>query len=233
MKYKIGDKVKIREDLGLITGVVASMTKYKGKIAEIMFIDKSGNIFRLDIDNGYLWSPEMLEPAEDWFDIGDLVKIKEDLEAGEKYGGYTFVIGMNKYKGKIAKIAYHVDDDYELDIDESEYTWSHEMLEPATEDWFDKLNVGDVLVNGTGSEAMVLGRHEKIVHISEFDDFEEAGIDCTKQDLERLGLKPKGEEETVTALEEMDKLKNQFFVDAQELVDKLHENQELLKEGKL
>lgn len=69
MKYKVGDKVKIKENLVARTNYgeadfADNMCKYKGKEA---IVKKRGSIFyRLDIDGEtYLWTDEMLEPVEE------------------------------------------------------------------------------------------------------------------------------------------------------------------------
>lgn len=66
--YKIGDKVKIREDLNLKTdeyyGVIDAMLKHKGKVAEIIYCKCSYccTLYKLDIDYGiYWWSEKMFE----------------------------------------------------------------------------------------------------------------------------------------------------------------------------
>lgn len=68
MKFKIGDKVKIRKDFSKTKSYkiapVLNMEKYKGKIAEIQRISTGGN-YNLDIDNmEWYWSDDMLEPYE-------------------------------------------------------------------------------------------------------------------------------------------------------------------------
>ena len=65
MKYKIGDKVKIREDLIVANdygsdGFVEEMERYKGKTATIT--DVHWDKYEIDIDNGdWYWTDEMLE----------------------------------------------------------------------------------------------------------------------------------------------------------------------------
>lgn len=64
MKYKVGDKVKIREDLNegikCYSSVGRSILEYKGKTAEIIGVNDKA--YDLDIDNGiYNWNDEMFE----------------------------------------------------------------------------------------------------------------------------------------------------------------------------
>ena len=81
------------------------------------------------------------------FKVGDKVRIKEDLKVGFVYNdGCSFVLEMEKYKGKTAvikKVYIHVylndnvenanDYRYELDIDDGYWCWSSSMLEKVKE----------------------------------------------------------------------------------------------------
>ncbi len=67
MKYKVGDKVKVRSDLrvGKSYGehaFVHGMFKFKGKIVTIESVWKQG--YRIEEDT-YWWTDEMLEPVEE------------------------------------------------------------------------------------------------------------------------------------------------------------------------
>ena len=67
MKFKIGDRVKIKEDLShrgsYKVYVSRYMEEYKGKEATIVGLE--GNTYSLDIDAGnYFWSEDTLEPIK-------------------------------------------------------------------------------------------------------------------------------------------------------------------------
>ena len=64
------------------------------------------------------------------YQVGDKVKIREDLVAHNYYGNVFFVEEMNEYKGKIAIITNEdYDNRYSIDIDKNnEFTWSGEMF---------------------------------------------------------------------------------------------------------
>lgn len=66
MKYKVGDKVKVRSDLrvGKSYGdaFVYDMSKFRGKIVTIESVWKQG--YRIEED-AYWWTDEMLEPVEE------------------------------------------------------------------------------------------------------------------------------------------------------------------------
>ena len=63
------------------------------------------------------------------FKIGDYVKIKEGLKARNTN---NFAIDMEKYCGKVAKIIEINSRYYKLNIDNGEWYWSYDMLEPAS-----------------------------------------------------------------------------------------------------
>ena len=70
MKYKVGDKVRIRKDLESgnkygVNYVNDEMLQYKGKQAIIKKVLKVCEEYIIDIDNkGYYWTDEMLEPVK-------------------------------------------------------------------------------------------------------------------------------------------------------------------------
>ena len=68
--------------------------------------------------------------------VGSKVKIKSDLIPLQNYGGTSFEEEMDQYKGKEAVITgYFQEMDcppaYSLDIDDSFWSWTEEMLEDA------------------------------------------------------------------------------------------------------
>lgn len=69
MKFKVGDKVIIREDLEVGSiydgwGFNCIMAHYKGRKAIIIKVNRGS--YRIDLDGGiYLWTDEMLEPCKE------------------------------------------------------------------------------------------------------------------------------------------------------------------------
>ena len=64
MKFKVGDKVRVRADLSLdvMNGVVSDMLLYRNCVYTIADITADGVYCRLD-GNEWAWTEEMLEPA--------------------------------------------------------------------------------------------------------------------------------------------------------------------------
>ena len=68
MKYKVGDKVRVREDLKTCNtyyGVMFArgMEKFRGQVVTINHVDSDGNHFIEEDDTGFCWSADMLEDA--------------------------------------------------------------------------------------------------------------------------------------------------------------------------
>ena len=137
--YKVGDKVKIREDLideenyGC-ANFVEPMEEYKGQIAEITMTYDDGEYgYLIDIDGGvWHWSAEMFEdeckylkyPSK--FKIGDEVRVRKDLEVNKDYNGLTLSDAM--YQCHEIMTIETVDDDNYI-CKESGYWWGEDMLE--------------------------------------------------------------------------------------------------------
>lgn len=151
MKYKIGDVVKVRDDLkkGEKYGycdVNESMLKFRGTTDTIENIDEDGDFYLSSKDNPFAWHKEMLEPVtiEDnlkeeikgeinlKYEIGDVVRIKNNLQEGEKYGELNVMDYMLPFRGTI-DIIENIDEDgdYHLANNNNPYVWSEGMLEPV------------------------------------------------------------------------------------------------------
>lgn len=101
MKFKVGDKVKIREDFSRTKHYkvtpVSNMEKYRGRIARVKRISSEGN-YNLDIDGmRWYWSDDMLEPyktKESNFNKSDL---KDGDKCTLKNGQVVFVDKTSNY----------------------------------------------------------------------------------------------------------------------------------------
>ena len=67
------------------------------------------------------------------FKIGDKVRVRKDLVVDKYYGcGWNFTERMEQYCGNKAKITRVSNTFYDLDIDNGEFAWTDDMLEPVT-----------------------------------------------------------------------------------------------------
>ena len=86
MKFKVGDKVKIKDDLRDGRHYTISMNEYKGKIAIIEVVD-ADSTYKLDVDcHARWWSEEMLEeylPNTTKIKVDSIVQRSEIYEKGE------------------------------------------------------------------------------------------------------------------------------------------------------
>ena len=62
------------------------------------------------------------------YKIGDKVRVREDLEVGERYGKNLFVLAMDLFKGKIVTIQDIIIDGYRIIEDHTQWCWSDEMF---------------------------------------------------------------------------------------------------------
>lgn len=140
MKFKVGDKVRVKEDLvsGRMYGLnkfVRPMEQYRGQVFRIAYIFL--NQYEFD-GIGYLFTEEMVEEVNEEvkegkimkFSVGDKVRVREDLLEGEYYGDYMFTHDMKEYKGYIFEISKVLSHEYLLK-DMPSFLWTNEMLEPV------------------------------------------------------------------------------------------------------
>src|SRR5574344_1431094 len=114
MKFKVGDKVRIRKDLNLYNnydncGAVSEMLEYKGDIATILKVFELSNCYKINIDNQqWHWTDKMFEPVE------EAIKYK-----GKKYDVYKEIDCDNNKFNKVLQLK-EVKEEI-LDEEEKEY----------------------------------------------------------------------------------------------------------------
>jgi hypothetical protein len=133
MKYKVGDKVKVRNDLsnGPIAGIYVNlaMTSIRNTYLTIKSIEY--NLMGYTVkENNHFWVDEMFEDNMETtmkYKVGDKVKVRNDLEPGNSYGATFFTKDMEKFKNKWVTILEV--GDYSYLIEENDWSWSDEMFE--------------------------------------------------------------------------------------------------------
>lgn len=123
MKFKVGDQVKIREDLSLgkyySVNLSRSMLSYKGKEAKITYISPDDDTCHLDIDSGnWWWSEDMLEPYMAEIRKSDLKDgdycIFKNKERAIKFGGYVI---MNRGRISLREYSKTLEHNYDSNYD--------------------------------------------------------------------------------------------------------------------
>lgn len=119
MKYKVGDKVRVREDLvngREYGGITFYMDGWKGKVVTISFIDSLGCYEIAEDEDKWCWTDEMFEDVSDdeiktqivdkarTVDVGYYLKfcghrVIENVYQGVDNGKlfFTTVDGLNQY----------------------------------------------------------------------------------------------------------------------------------------
>lgn len=144
MKYKVGDKVKVRSDLKAyeIYGsnmLTKSMEKFAGKTVTISGVGITSYAIE-EMEVAY-WTDEMLEPVEEMSAeelvkiIGNICEVHNECEKcpllevrGEEY----CMIGIGKNADKTLKIAEQWKEDHEKKPIETEYVWYVQIIEADT-----------------------------------------------------------------------------------------------------
>lgn len=135
-KYKVGDKLKIKEDLVIgeyygCNSFVENMKQYTEITIKKVCHDRP-TIEYLSEENNYYYTAEMIEGlvSNNKYKIRDRVKIKDDLVVGERYGGTMFVSGMKAHKEiTIRSLETRIDGKCVYVSEEDRYCYTDEMIE--------------------------------------------------------------------------------------------------------
>lgn len=124
MKFKVGDKVKIKENLACkkygAMYFTSLMKRYKNKEAKITYISPDGDFYHLDIDSGsWGWSEDMLEPYMAEIRKSDLKDgdycIFKNKERAIKFGGYVIMNrGTMSLREYSKKLEHNYDSNYDI-----------------------------------------------------------------------------------------------------------------------
>lgn len=142
MKYKVGDKVRVRSDLKVGKGYGAhtfayDMFKFEGKIVTIESVWEQG--YRIEEDT-YWWTDEMLEPVEE-MSAEELTKILGNICKGracsecpvhEIQANGACIIGIGKNFDEAVKIAKQWKANHKKKPIETEFIWYLLVVEEKT-----------------------------------------------------------------------------------------------------
>lgn len=157
MKFKVGDKVKANELSNDMYAITTLRKEWIGEVVEVYdgAWDDYDDDFRaitthckdegfvgdyFDLNSKFFDLVEKTEskPAKEdkpTYNVGDKVKIREDLEVGNCYGTNSVVEDMEEYRGAIATITeVYGYTEYLIDLDEGDWFWTPEMFECKVED---------------------------------------------------------------------------------------------------
>ena len=95
------------------------------------------------------------------FEIGDKVKVKNNLITGKLYGTQSFVCNMEKYKSKIVTIRNVYAHFYEIEEDRGVWYWTDEMFENEKQYTYEDLKKSPLGTKITFEKGEVLVKDEE------------------------------------------------------------------------
>lgn len=173
MKYKIGDKVKVREDLveGKVYGehmFINDMAKFKGKEAIIRTADDYNRDYMLG-GSCFMWTDEMIE--------GLVEEISKESIPKFKIGDKVELISVDEYDqlcglkigdiGIITKIMTDVDNAYRIDFKKVSYRTIYYKQIKLVEEY---IIIKPKYVKCTTSKFDYINKNEVCEVVSEFED---------------------------------------------------------------
>lgn len=127
------------------------------------------------------------------YNVGDKVVVKKDLKLNTDYDDQTFVYGMDRLKGKvctISKVTYDDDgsyDEYELEEDTGNYSWSNSMLRKPLKRELEK-QIEDVNSESIDTEAIVKELKKISENMNKRTLYDEIVIDKIKEKAKEISL---------------------------------------------
>ena len=148
MKYKVGDKVRVRRDLEEYGqygkyGTNRNMAELHGSIVEIKKVENEKQRYEIN-DNLYYWTDEMFEGlVEDELTAEEAIKILTDMCAGKcevcelgkrvKESKYSFCSDYKReHPDEVVEILKQWKKDHEKKEVETEFTWCVLIIEADT-----------------------------------------------------------------------------------------------------
>ena len=167
MKYKIGDKVRVREDLVVDQWYgndvfTPEMSSFKGQVVTITKIRENKYVIEEDHEDWH-WTEEMFLPVIK-YKIGDKVIIREDLEEGKLYGYYSVNEDMFPLRGKIVTICDIGYNFYILKEDIHKWCWTDKMFSGKVSEDFnpEEFNSQSTIPEGESSSNIITVKTNKV-----------------------------------------------------------------------
>ena len=167
MKYKVGDKVRVREDLIAEKQYgkdffVSEMNPFKGQIVTIKKIRENKYVIEEDHEDWH-WTEEMFLPVVK-YKIGDKVIIREDLKEGKLYGYYSVNEDMFSLRGKIVTICDIGYNFYILKEDIHKWCWTDKMFSGKVSEDFssEESDSQNIIPEGENSSDIITVKTNKI-----------------------------------------------------------------------
>ena len=167
MKYKVRDKVRVREDLVVDQWYgkdifIKDMVSLKGKIVTISKV--TGEKYEIIEDpNRCWWTDEMFLPIIK-YKIGYKVIVREDLEEGKSYEDYSVNEDMFSLRGEIVTICDIGYNFYILKEDIHKWCWTDKMFSgKVSEDFIpEETDSKDIIPEGESSSDIITVKTSKI-----------------------------------------------------------------------
>lgn len=173
MKYKVGDKVRVRRDLEEYGqygkyGANRNMAELHGSIVEIKKVENEEQRYEIN-DNLYYWTDEMFEPVEDELTAEEATKILGEICCENKcYNGCP----IGKARGKMSCHFFRRDKpkevieilkqwkkEHEKKEVETEFTWCVLIIEADTHTLKHEENVGTDFKSIDAKKAEILKKY--------------------------------------------------------------------------
>lgn len=136
MKYKVGDKVKVRSDLeaGCYHGifVISDMVINRGKTVTIRKV--LGSVYLIEEDN-FIWKEELFEEQKNKFKVGQRVRIKrtgeiDEIKSVERGDYFEFGASSRCYVLSMGYFTVHDLEEVSEILDKTEKRYLKEVIKP-------------------------------------------------------------------------------------------------------
>lgn len=145
MKYKVGDRVRVKENLPLymkahcVSTFSPETLKYNGMIVTVSEVKKDQ--YKIEEDKGfYDWYEDMFEPAEDELTAEEAIRIQAEMcsvscrkcPISKEKGAYDCITFRAEHPDEVLEILKQRKKEHEKKEAETEFTWCVLIIEADT-----------------------------------------------------------------------------------------------------